>query len=239
MIRSGPTSRGSSYWIGIPVFTPGPTTSRGTFAQRSARCSYSRIRRGTVHESAMPSSPVTSRKSERSAPSSSPVRCASVAMRQRSPSTSPSYKPKTVCVLPTSTASSIAAREYLEVFFARRRLADALGERFRRPRRLVALPAQLLDRHVAGDDDDLRARDHARGAVLVPDPDVLEPQVDERIRRLRRDGLLEAVAEIRRIRREHAVAEEGEDRLVLLLQPELELRLVFVQLVEVRHGRSV
>ena len=36
----------------MPVLTPGPITSSGTFAQRSARCSYSRISRGTVDESA-------------------------------------------------------------------------------------------------------------------------------------------------------------------------------------------
>ena len=45
-------------------------------------------------------------------PSSSPVRWASVAIRQCSPSSAPSKSPKTVCVFPTSTASSIAARAY-------------------------------------------------------------------------------------------------------------------------------
>src|SRR5262249_31065307 len=59
---------------------------------------------------------------------------------------------------------------------------------------------------------------------------------EERIARLREVVEVELVAEIRRILGEHAVAEEAEDGRVLLLQPELELRLVFVQLVEVRHG---
>jgi len=90
MIRSGPTSRGESYSIGMPVRMPGPITSNGTLAQRSARCSYSGISRGTVDERQIPSSAETSRKSASSAPSSSPVRCASVAIRQCSPSTSPS-----------------------------------------------------------------------------------------------------------------------------------------------------
>ena len=63
MIRSGPTSRGESYSIGIPVLTPGPITSSGTFAHRSARCSYSGINRGTVDERQMPSRSSKSKKS--------------------------------------------------------------------------------------------------------------------------------------------------------------------------------
>src|SRR5436190_17397325 len=223
MIRSGPTSRGSSYWIWMPVLTPGPTTSSGTLAHRSARCSYSRIRRGTVDDRQMPSSAMPCRKSARSAPSSSPVRCASVAIRQRSPSCSPSKSPKTVCVFPTSTASSTpetyATSRDLDVVVARGHVpADALRERLRGQRRLVAFAAQLLDRHVAGDDEDLRARDHARRAVLVPHPDVLELQVEERVCSLRHDRPLQLVAEVRRVGGEHAVAEEAEHGLVLLPQ---------------------
>ena len=45
---------------------------------------------GTVDERQIPSIAERSRKSARSAPSSSPVRCASVAIRQRSPSCGPS-----------------------------------------------------------------------------------------------------------------------------------------------------
>src|SRR4051795_1966847 len=116
----------------------------------------------------------------------------------------------------------------LEILFARSALADALGERLRGERLVVALTAQLLDRDVAGNDEDLGARDHARRAVLVPDPDVLEAQIDERVRRLRRDRALEPVAEIGGIRREDAVPEETEYGLVLLLQQELELCLVLV-----------
>src|SRR5207248_7749980 len=115
-------------------------------------------------------------------------------------------------VLPTSTASSIAARIYLGIFIPRRRrLAETLRKRFRGEHGLVAFAAQLFDRHVAGDDEDLRARDHARRAVLVPDPDVLEVEVEERVGGVRGDGALEAVAEIRRVGRQHAVAEEPED----------------------------
>jgi len=106
----------------------------------------------------------------------------------------------------------------VELVFARPNVADTLCERLGRQRRLVVLAAQLLDRHVTGREQDLGARDHAGRAVLVPDPDVLEREADERIRRLRRVGALELVAEVRRVRRQHAVPEQRKDRLVLLLQ---------------------
>ena len=47
-----------------------------------------------------------------------------------------------------------------------------------------------------------------------------------------------AVAEIGRVRREDAVAEQAEHGLVLLLQQQLELCLVLVQVVEVAHNRQ-
>src|SRR3954466_1873202 len=114
--------------------------------------------------------------------------------------------------------------------FGSERLADLLGKVLGRKCRLVALAAQLLDRHVAGRED-LRARDDPRRPVLVPDPDVLEVELEARRRAGRgRRRLLdfELVAEVRRVLREHAVAEETEDGLVLLLQRELELCLVLV-----------
>ena len=140
-------------------------------------------------------------------------------------------------MLPTSTASSIAARAYSSS--SSERLADTLGERLGRQLRLVALAAKLLDRDVAGGED-LGPRDDPRRPVLVPDPDVLELELEEREpARRRRRGLLhvEPVAEVCRVLREHAEAKQREDGLVLLLQPELELRLVLVEIVEVRHGR--
>src|SRR5581483_10070084 len=194
-----------------------------------ATCSYSRTSVGTVDDRQMPSTVAGSGKSARSAPSSSPVRCASVAMRQRSPSSGPSNSPKTVCVFPTSTARSMAGRR-LQVVVAAQRLADPLGERLGGERRLVALAAQLLDRHVAGRED-LGARDDPRRPVLVPDPDVLEVELEERQpagRRRRRLLDVELVAEIGRVLGQHAVPEQPEDRLVLLLQRELELCLVLV-----------
>src|ERR1700751_4665454 len=60
----------------------------------------------------------------------------------------------------------------LELVVGAERLADSLGQRFRGQAGLVALAAQLLDRHVARGVD-LGARDDPGRAVLVPDPDVL------------------------------------------------------------------
>src|SRR2546429_468797 len=56
-------------------------------------------------------------------------------------------------------------KQVLEVFFVRLRLADALGERLGSQRGLVALAAQLLDRHVARGED-LGARNDPRRPVL-------------------------------------------------------------------------
>ena len=120
----------------------------------------------------------------------------------------------------------------------RQRLADPLGERLGGETRLVALAAQLLDRHVARGVD-LGARDDPRRPVLVPHPDVLHLGVEERVARLRHHLEVELVAEVGRVLGEDAVAEQREDRRVLPLQLELELRLELVQLVEVAHGASV
>ena len=63
--------------------------------------------------------------------------------------------------------------------FGAERLADALGERLGGQLRLVALAAQLLDRDVARRED-LGPRDDPRRPVLVPDPDVLELELEKR-----------------------------------------------------------
>ena len=119
----------------------------------------------------------------------------------------------------------------LQVVLGLQLLADALGQRLGSEVRTLA-GVQLLDRHVAGGED-LGARDDSGRAVLVPNPDVFHAQVQVRIARLA--GLLdvELVAEIGHIRGENAVAEETEDGRVLLLQPQLELGLVLVKIVEV------
>src|SRR5204863_8549762 len=118
------------------------------------------------------------------------------------------------------------------------RLADPLGERLGRQRRLVAVAAQLLDGHVARGVD-LGARDDPGRAVLVPDPDVLHLQVEEGVALLRDVLQIELVAEVRRVLRQHAEAEQAEDRRVLLLERELELGLELVKLVEMRHEATI
>src|SRR5262249_24008934 len=196
-IRSGPTSRGSSYRIGTPVETPGPTTSSSAPAQRSANAAYSRSSCGTVVESTIPSSASTSTKARSITASSSLVCRGSVATRNCSVSRASSNRPKTVCVLPTSIARS---RRALRGRRAERAVAVAhpLRERLGRERRLLALGAELLDGHV-GRGVDLDARDHPGRAVLVPDPDVLHLELGERVRRLGHVLQVEPVAEVRRL----------------------------------------
>src|SRR5437868_1109532 len=118
---------------------------------------------------------------------------------------------------------------------ARKGLADLLGQRLGGELRLVALAAQLLHRHVARGVD-LGPRDDPRWAVLVPDPNVLHLQVEERIARLGHVLEVELVAEVRCVLRQHAVAEEAEDGRVLLLEAKLELGLELVELVQMAHA---
>src|SRR5689334_24482001 len=60
--------------------------------------------------------------------------------------------------------------------------------------------------------------------------------MEERVVRLRHVLHVELVAQVRGVLGENAVPEEGEDRAVLLLQPELGLGLELVKLVEVTHA---
>src|SRR6266545_2928854 len=124
--------------------------------------------------------------------------------------------------------------ETSDVVVSGERLADPLGQRLRRQAWLLALAAQLLDRDVRRGVD-LGPRDDPRRSVLVPHPDVFHLEVEERVARLRDVVEVELVAEVGRVLRQHAEAEEAEDGRVLPLESELELGLVFVQLVEVRH----
>src|SRR6185437_7669856 len=70
---------------------------------------------------------------------------------------------------------------------------------------------------------------------LVPDPDVLHLDLEQRVGGLDPRLQLHLVAEVGGVRGEHAVTEQREDRRVLLLQLELEIGLELVELVEVRH----
>src|SRR3954453_89828 len=60
--------------------------------------------------------------------------------------------------------------------------------------------------------------------------------MEKRVALLRDVVEVELVAEIGRVLRQHAVPEQAEDGRVFALQLELELRLVFVELVEIRHA---
>ena len=53
-MRSGPTCRGSLVRMGMPVFTPGPTTRASMSNQRPAMAEYSVLRRGTTDDRATP-----------------------------------------------------------------------------------------------------------------------------------------------------------------------------------------
>src|SRR5262245_33948839 len=152
------------------------------------------------------------------AASSSAVAARTVDTRQSCRSSAPWYTAAVVWVLPTSMASSVTRRSSL--------FRDLRG---------VAL--EDLHGHVLGRVD-LDPRDDPGGAVLVPDPHVLHRDVEERVGRLRHEVPLELVAQVRRLLREHAVAEEREDVGVLALQPQLELGVVLLELVGVGHRTS-
>src|SRR5918992_3183635 len=273
----------------MPVRVPGPTTSSRARVQRSAKSSYERRSAGTVEARQIPASAARSKRPRSNTESSSPVRSASVPIRRRSSSRSPSNSPNTVCVLPTSTASSIktlrekqrtaagaglcpaggsGTRKALvrasappapstvesrprrqgggpwgnqgfphdSVVVRGRGLADLFRQRFGGQLGLLALAAKLFDCDVARGVD-LRARNHPRGPVLVPHPDVLHLQVVEGIARLRRVVEVELVAEVGRVVRHDAEPEQPEDGRVLPLEAKLELCLEFVEFVQVRHLR--
>src|SRR6266576_1526858 len=152
-------------------------------------------------------------------------RCASArrARRRRTARTPSGYSPRR----PLAACA-------LEVVVRGQRLADLLGQRFCGKTRLVALGPELLHGDVARGPD-LGARNDPCGSVLVPDPDVIHLQVEERIVRLRDLREIELVAEVRGVLGEDAVAEEADDGGVLLLQLQLELGLELVELVEVTH----
>ena len=110
---------------------------------------------------------------------------------------SPSNSPKTVCVLPTSIASSIDGAAQAR-----------LGRRRRWPRSLMRLasasavsagssPSPRSSSTVTSPGrPDLDARDHPGRPGLVPDPDVLHLQLEERVRGLRHVLQVELVAEV-------------------------------------------
>jgi hypothetical protein len=85
----------------------------------------------------------------------------------------------------------------------------------------------------------LGARDDPRRPGLVPHPDVLHHQARERIRRLVVSLDLQPVAQVGRLGGQHAVAKQAEYRRVFTLQPQLELGVVLLEVVDVGHRRKV
>src|SRR5262249_10153189 len=108
-------------------------------------------------------------------------------------------------------------------------------QRLRREAGLLALAVELLHGDITGGVH-LGTRDDPCRTVLVPHPDVLHLDVEERVARLGHHLEIELVAEVRGVLREDAVAEQAEDCRVLLLQPELELGLEFIQFIEMTHA---
>src|SRR5438874_2672391 len=92
----------------MPVLTPGPTTRRGARAHFEASSSHSRTRTGTDVARQIPPTESKSNSPLSRTPSSSAVVECSVVRRQWSRRSASSYRPSTVCVFPTSAASSIA-----------------------------------------------------------------------------------------------------------------------------------
>ena len=86
---------------------PGPSTSRSTPAHRSANASYSRTSGGTDEHMTSPSIASSSTRERSRTASSSAVWAGFVPTRNCFARTAPSNSPRTVCVLPTSIASSI------------------------------------------------------------------------------------------------------------------------------------
>ena len=97
--------------IGKPVRTPGPTTTSGPSTRSSATWIIACLAVGTTLESATPSTSSSWYPSWRNSPArnsrySSAVRSRSVESRHESTSSSPTNRPTTVCVFPTSIAMS-------------------------------------------------------------------------------------------------------------------------------------
>ena len=238
--RSGPArpraARRSS--IGMPVLTPGADHEQlapSPSARRRARTRV--ISRGTVDERADALERVEVDEVARAAtPSSSPVRCASV---RDAPALA-----ELVAVVETEDRLRVpdVDREQHRGLCSATRLRRAGGGSPRRSASASAVstgssPSPRSSSIVTSPEmTKISVRGIMRvGRFLSQTQTSSSSQVEERVRGLRRVRALELVAEVRRVRREHAVAEEPEDRLVLLLQPELELGLVLVEIVEVRH----
>src|SRR5690349_9470933 len=100
--------------IGMPVFSSGPTSAPDPPTYRRRTSSYSWVRVGTTQETTIASTSRSVLSRSRSSPPSTTASSSAVAVRevwkrQCSSSSSPRKSPMWVWVLPTSTASSMAA----------------------------------------------------------------------------------------------------------------------------------
>src|SRR5664280_151323 len=166
-MRSAPTSAGFFMAMRMPVRAPGPTTNASTprcFPHISTHCW---VRRGTTE--AMPTSSTASRtiaprsvKRLCSVPAiSSLVRWRIVASRHSSTTSPPEMRPMCVCVLPTSTTSSISAL-HVEAEVDPRR-AGGEGAYGNHVHAGLGQLAHALEAHAAGDLDERAAGDAGDG----------------------------------------------------------------------------
>src|SRR5688572_22079972 len=110
-MRSAPTSPAGSYRIGMPVFTPGSTTSGSCPRYSRDNATRPGVSGGTTLASATPpmssgATPEPRKRLRTRIPYSSVVCSRRVVRRQCAFSASPSWTPRTVLVLPTSMVSS-------------------------------------------------------------------------------------------------------------------------------------
>src|SRR5688572_3441467 len=110
-MRSAPTSPAGSYRIGMPVFTPGSTTSGSCPRYSRDKATRPGVSGGTTLASATPpmsdgETPEPRNRLRTRMPYSSVVCSRRVVRRQCAFSASPSWTPRTVLVLPTSMVRS-------------------------------------------------------------------------------------------------------------------------------------
>jgi hypothetical protein len=77
-----------------------------------------------------------------------------------------------------------------------------------------------------------------RGPVLVPHPHVVHGQMKQWERNVGHELPPDGIAQVGRLLRHHAVAKQWEHVVVLTLELKLQLRVIFLKFVRVRHAPS-
>ncbi len=232
-MRSGPTSFGLSISTGMPVCTPGPITSGTQPSRSSESCAQARPSAGTVDDTATASmrERVEVAQVEQALQRRGEVVGRQVPLRRDAPALDEGRRRRTGRAPSGCCPRRPRAAQWRAGGYSDLRRYDEVG----RERRLGAvLGLELLDRDVLRRVD-VGLRDDPRRTVLVPHPDVLHREMDQRVRRLVIDLQVELVAEVRRLLREHAVPEEPEDGRVLALETQLELGVELLEIVDVGH----